>query len=245
MGVQQQSQAFIEKDGDLEFDHTKIIVKGPNDQYFYTTTRERTASSVDINQLELTPIPVENIWPQYSDKFTKAPDLTPSKYYIKEPNLLSYGTSPDTLQIRSQMMNEILVYEILKDNPHPNIAIYTGCVVSGDLIRGLCFMRYKMTLAERLRDSKAFDHGICLREIEAGIRHLHSLGLVHNDINPSNIMISENDRPVIIDFDTCYQNGEKLGSKAGTWGWFSDDSEFSKFENDFLGLAKLREYVLR
>jgi serine/threonine protein kinase len=39
-----------------------------------------------------------------------------------------------------------------------------------------------------------------LHGIEAGIRHLHHLGRIHNDINPANIMISEDDPPVIIDF---------------------------------------------
>jgi serine/threonine protein kinase len=46
-----------------------------------------------------------------------------------------------------------------------------------------------------------------LQKSECGIRHLHALGLVHNDINPRNFMVSEDDRPVIIDFDSCKEEG--------------------------------------
>lgn len=63
-----------------------------------------------------------------------------------------------------------------------------------------------------------FDKDLCLQGIESGIRHMHSLGLVHNDINPSNIMIDSADRPVIIDFDSCKQEGEKLGVKSRHMG---------------------------
>lgn len=77
-----------------------------------------------------------------------------------------------------------------------------------------------------------------------GIRHLHSLGLVHNDINPRNIMVDDSDRAVIIDFDTCYHQGQKLGPKAGTWGWFMEGVEYASVDNDFFGLSKLREYML-
>ncbi|KID62954.1 uncharacterized protein G6M90_00g079550 [Metarhizium brunneum] len=247
MEIYQRGQAFIEKDGDLEFAFTKLIIKGPNHQYFYATTKDRigTFSSVDINQLEMVPIPLENIWPLFSDHFSQAMELSSSKYYIKEPNLLSYGDSPAALQSSNEILNEVLVCEILKVNPHPNIASYIGCVVTNGRIRGICLTRYKMTLDERLQDTKAFDTDACLREIELGIRHLHSLGLIHNDINPANIMVDDSDRPVIIDFDSCSHHGEKLGPKAGTWGWFIQGMEFARYENDFFGLAKLREYMLK
>lgn len=247
MEIYQRGQAFVEKDGDLEFAFTKLIIRGPNHQYFYATAKDHigTFSPVDTSQLEMVPIPLENIWPLFSDDFSQAMELSPSKYYIKEPNLLSYGDSPATLQSSNEILNEVLVCEILKANPHPNIAAYIGCVVTNGRIQGICLKRYKMTLDERLQDTKAFDRDACLREIELGIRHLHSLGLIHNDINPANIMVDDCDRSVIIDFDASYHHGEKLGLKAGTWGWFIAGTEFARYENDFFGLAKLREYMLK
>lgn len=41
-----------------------------------------------------------------------------------------------------------------------------------------------------------------LEGILAAIKHLHSLGTVHNDINPANIMLDEDDTLNLIDFDS-------------------------------------------
>jgi len=39
--------------------------------------------------------------------------------------------------------------------------------------------------------------------IEKGVRHLHLLGLVYNDINLANIIFEKDGTPVIIDFGSC------------------------------------------
>lgn len=70
-----------------------------------------------------------------------------------------------------------------------------------------------MTRARRPLDKTAFLEGI-----KAGIQHLHALRLVHNGINPSNIIVDEHDQPIIIDFDTYDHHGEKLGPK-GRYIW--------------------------
>jgi hypothetical protein len=57
-------------------------------------------------------------------------------------------------------------------------------------------------------------------------------------------MFDECDQPVIIDFDSCCHNGQKLGRKMGTPGWFMEGAEFASFDNDLFGLSKLREYVM-
>ena len=46
------------------------------------------------------------------------------------------------------------------------------------------------------------DYSGALAGIESGIRHLYSLGLVYNNINPSNIMLDGN-QVIIIDFSSC------------------------------------------
>lgn len=50
------------------------------------------------------------------------------------------------------------------------------------------------------------------KEILAAIKHLHSLGMVHNDINPANIMLDEDGTLILIDFDSCRYIGESLGN---------------------------------
>lgn len=245
MEIYQQSQAFIEKDGDLEFDFTKLIIRGQNHEYFFAITKDRigASSAVDLDRLHKISIPSDNIWPYFSAQFTRAPEPLPSECYVKEPNLLDYGDTPASLQLSSQMLHEVEVCELLKQHPHPNVATYMGCVVSANRIKGLCFARYRMTLARRLKVATPFNKDLCLQGIEQGIRHLHSLGLVHNDINPTNVMVDEMDHPILIDFDSCQQEGQRLGLKAGTRGWSMEGSEHARFENDFFGLSKVREHM--
>lgn len=82
-----------------------------------------------------------------------------------------------------------------------------------------------------------------LNGIEAGVRHLHKLGLVHNDLSPSNIMIDAEKVPRIIDFHSCQNIGQPLGYKCGTIGCFNKTAEFARPENDHYGLTKIRDYL--
>jgi len=109
------------------------------------------------------------------------------------------------------------------------------------------FTKYRLGLQEALEERKAIteaDKLVYSKAIEDGIRHLHKLGLAHNDINPSNVMMN-NDIPVIIDFDSARPIGEKLGSKAGTFKWELEGAEFSEPANDFYGLEKIQEVVFQ
>lgn len=49
-----------------------------------------------------------------------------------------------------------------------------------------------------------------LNGILVGIKHLYSLSLVHNDINPGNVMFDEDGTPILIDFDSYRQARELL-----------------------------------
>lgn len=117
-------------------------------------------------------------------------------------------------------------------------------MVEDGRIAGLCFAKYTSALSERLKDANAAERNIYYEGIEKGIHHLHQLGLIHNDINPSNIMMDGN-TPIIIDFDSCRRTGEMLGDKAGTFGWELEGAEFATPDNDFHGLKKIRELLLK
>ncbi|KAI1750994.1 hypothetical protein F4782DRAFT_507678 [Xylaria castorea] len=99
--------------------------------------------------------------------------------------------------------------ELIRQHLYSNIATYhSDQSINGRVIR-LCFERYPNTLlpkvnpnhlnksmfirmSERTITWELADH--YLPGIEAGVRHLHSLGLVHNDLNSSNVMIATDDR---------------------------------------------------
>jgi serine/threonine protein kinase len=79
--------------------------------------------------------------------------------------------------------------------------------------------------------------------IEQGIRHLYGLGRIYNDIHPANIMISEDDTPVIIDFDSSSVEGTELDRVKRTYGSFDPRVRESQKSNDLNALAELRVWL--
>ena len=111
------------------------------------------------------------------------------------------------------------------------------------LIAGLAFKKYRRTLHEFKGDEPDCPpiSDVCT-DIKAGIDHLHSLGIVHNDINPANICIDENGCAVIIDFDSAAPTGDPLGLRGGTTG-FCRDTQISEEQNDIYGLRAIRAHL--
>ena len=119
-------------------------------------------------------------------------------------------------------------------------------MVEDGRITGLCFSKYRQTLIERVQnDPRPLDNQECLQDIEADIRHLHSLWFVHNDINVKDIIFLDDDMPIIIDFDSCWKVGQLRGMKGATHRWTDEkyDYEHSVRENDFSCLRRFREYL--
>jgi len=203
----------------MVFDHTKIILTDKDDFFFATTSVSLSSKDkVDVSKLEdVKAIPASHLWPTYTKPFTRGPTPCASTLYLKEPNLILYEADSFT-DIATLITDEAEVLETLESHPHPNVARYHGCHVVGNEIRGLWLERYLMMLEERLMDTtRPLDLNHFLDRIRDGIRHVHSLDLVHNDVNPANIMVTNEDIPVIIDFDSCRKKGAAIGLKAGTF----------------------------
>ncbi|KAI1313957.1 kinase-like domain-containing protein [Xylaria venustula] len=247
--IYQNNQAFTWEDDDLKFDHTRLVLKSKNDEYFYATTPDRLNPNhkVDVSKLKLIPIPMNDIWPPFAASFTQAPaPLSDNIHYVKTPSLLLYGDAEEASRdIGAQILNEIVACEVLMKYPHPNVATYFGCIAKDGRVGGLCFTKYPRTLSERMRMPMPFDVQRCQQGIREAVEHMHQHGLIHNDLNPTNIMIDDNDNPVIIDFDSCKPEGAELGLKAGTHGWTKDDSKYAVRENDLYALEKIDEFLMQ
>jgi hypothetical protein len=148
--------------------------------------------------------------------------------YEKEPDLLQ---CPNALFIppytRDVTLREIRTCETLRRAWHPNVCYYRGVRVDDrGLVRGLMFDRYDMTLREMLYKGHKINIPACLRDIENGIKHIHSLGLVHCDIKPANIFVHlRSQRFIVGDFDSMHHEGDRLVLKCGTDGWVPEDEE--------------------
>jgi len=79
--------------------------------------------------------------------------------------------------------------------------------------------------------------------VESGIRHLHSLGLIRNDINPSNIILGDEDIPIIIDFGSCRREGESLNGVRRIYEWHDEKASRSLPKNDHDALEEIRIWL--
>ncbi|ELR03484.1 hypothetical protein VC83_00156 [Pseudogymnoascus destructans] len=247
------SQCFDSDNGVLRYKYTKVLyVEDGNTYQARSKSRLRPNLDIEFNQDELTHItliPIESYCPPYSPEFTLAPKAPPEGHYVKQPDLMSYG---EGLNICDIVLTDIRACEILRKSPHPNVAQYHGCQVHNGRVTGLCFTRYAETLTQRVnpghlskddfsrsgpRNPDRVEH--YLEGIESGIHHIHSVGLIHNDINPNNIMITEDDRPVIIDFDSCLPEGSPLGLTKRTFQWHNPVDQISKMSNDIWSLKEI------
>ncbi|KAK3349520.1 hypothetical protein B0T25DRAFT_610305 [Lasiosphaeria hispida] len=191
-------------------------------------------------------IPVSAYHPPASSELTRAPDPLPPDCYVKKPRLISYdrirrGSRPDL--IAEFVLAEAKVCEQLMRHPHPNFATYLGFQVSDGRITGRCFARYQRTLMQEVnprnfskRKSRSARRATGRYDyvpagMESGIKHIHSLGLVHNDINPKNVMLDGN-RVVLIDFDSCRPLSapkNDLDALVEIRAWLGDDSATFQF----------------
>ncbi|KAJ5654638.1 hypothetical protein N7490_001641 [Penicillium lividum] len=220
-----------------KFLYTNLIFQD-GDDYFTAQVPDRVSNPAEIDlPNELTKIPNEHLWPLHEDdlticSFSDSPDV-----YIKQPSMSSYSGSPD---LSKNLLKEAKICEVLIKNPHENIARYHGCVVKDGRITGLCFEKYAQQLMDRQNTEHQVDIDSCCHQIEAGLKHLHFLNLVHNDIRDSNVMFKtkHGEEVVIIDFDACAIQGLPIEGKSGP---IPEGAHMMEFSNDDYALKVLRK----
>lgn len=198
---------------------------------------------IELETLECFLIPTKFYRPQYDLSLTIAPEKMFKDCYIKR-TMLSFEPNKQDDTSAEIILGEAKVCETLIRNPHENVAKYWGCSVVDNQIRGLIFEKYAMTLHQHVEASYPINIENCMRDIECGILHLHSLGINHNDINPSNIMMDASDNPILIDFDSSCSSG-KVIVKGGQPDWSPEDLKYSCQANDYYGLFKIQQWLYR
>lgn len=228
-----------ELEGDPKFLYTHVILRDA-DNYYSAQVPERITHPVDISSIRshssLVMIPPEHICPKVESDLTICPNPEGPNVFTKHPRLTGYNGSAC---LSLWLLQEARICELLIKNTHENVARYLGCTVKNDRITGLCFEKYEETLEDRIQDGRLVDNENCLRQIEAGTKHLHNLGVVHNDMRLDNVMFRSrhDDVPVIIDFDSCALKGFPLPDKRRP---LPDDASIAEFKNDTFGLKMLQ-----
>ncbi|KAK4141710.1 kinase-like domain-containing protein [Dichotomopilus funicola] len=253
MEIIQSAEAFKVVGNKLKFHCVKGVVRH-NDSVYFGKWKHRRRSPVDLSELyDVKRVETDDRGPRVQPSWTI---VSEQSCYIKTPSLLDYAGAPD---LERRILREVETCEILRSHPHPHIASYYGCLETRGRVSGLCFKNYVATLAGKVNPQHLNKYAFLLSGrplvedamkaqlggILSGIQHLHSLGLVHNDITPANIMLEEDGTWVIIDFDSCRHMGEVLrdtGTKR-THGWHDPGVTVSFEKNDLDAYFELRTWL--
>ncbi|KAL8276572.1 hypothetical protein RQP46_010995 [Phenoliferia psychrophenolica] len=208
----------------------------------------------ELNQLPGEPIPPDSPWlPLVTPEF---PAATPEKIrtgFIKYSILKEYSErhrDPDCLGTQLYLVKrEIETLGRLRANPHPNLCVYHGCLIQNNRLIGIVLEHYPDTLYGAFMeggDGERVDRRTVCSEIAGAVDHLHSLGIVHNDVNPHNIALTSEFRSVLIDFDAARPEGYIFNAwdKRGTARYGRAGVKVSERANDLFGLERLREWIV-
>ncbi|CEN61423.1 hypothetical protein ASPCAL08077 [Aspergillus calidoustus] len=171
----------------------------------------------------------------------------PSQIFEKQPDIGWCCVSAE--EFAARMFHEARIMQMTAEKSHPYIIKYYGLRVERELVKSLVFERLDKALVKyaATREFARLDKGSFFRRLESAVRHLHSLGLAHNDIHPNNVMIRERENgevePVLIDFGSCAPVGEKLQFTLGTPGWYEEEFDTSEKEHDLYALGKMKKWL--
>ncbi|KAF2796415.1 hypothetical protein K505DRAFT_415748 [Melanomma pulvis-pyrius CBS 109.77] len=199
--------------------------------------------TVEDLKRELRRIPDEKIYPLHT-WMSVVSEADRKNFFIKRPKISCADNDYEIKLVPRILYEEAEILEFLKQNHHPNIIRYYGCTVNRGRITGLALERHQVILQYRYEDvPHDLDIAACMNGIRAGVRHLHSLGLAHNDLNPTNIALDRNDNPIILDFGSCKKFGEELLS-GGTYGWIDEDYSTSARRHDETAMDKIEAWLI-
>ncbi|KAK5699572.1 hypothetical protein LTR97_005701 [Elasticomyces elasticus] len=198
----------------------------------------------------LKPLPDEHVYPLMPPGLDIHDHNGTDCRYIKRANLVGSEDAQVAKILPMIVLEEAKVLQSLKQLPHPNLIRFYGCILKDNRIAGLVLEKYPRTLQQYFDQGQNYDFGdfkakAWMHGLQAGIQHLHSLGLAHNDLNPMNVALDQHDNVVIIDLGSCRRVGENLNS-AGTPGWFDeDDSDWavSAKAHDEFALQKIESWL--
>jgi serine/threonine protein kinase len=252
------AEKFSKIDGIVDYDHNTVLYR-LGKAFFVGSSNVRYRSKEDVKFEDIFDsvlIPEAHLSCPFPEHFTHAPDPPLPSCYVKSPVLICYNSTKPT-GLGDLLFSEATIYETLKHHPHPNIGEYYGCQVKDNRITGLCFAKYHESLMARVNsghhgkrwfdatERPLKDVDLCLESIKKGLQHLHSLGLVHNDLNPSNIMfpIEDDDTAIIIDFGSCRPIGESIENVGRTMEWYDQEVLTSLPSNDTDALDEITEWL--
>ncbi|GAA6024745.1 hypothetical protein JCM8202_002908 [Rhodotorula sphaerocarpa] len=115
---------------------------------------------------------------------------------VQSVKLVHRSKHPTSSTRLRALWTEFKCVRVFDDKPHPNLIRFHAFVISPSY--ALCVMDYHRRLMPvALPETKCRSY---FRQLLSAVAHLHAHGITHSDVKPSNILLSEDDRPILIDF---------------------------------------------
>ncbi|KZZ99740.1 Protein kinase-like domain protein [Moelleriella libera RCEF 2490] len=235
-----------------EFQYTMFATVEDDAIWYGQLNKPKADISLQHATNSLSRIPDEEIFPRWPQRLTltKAPEELPPNVFIKRVRMALYDVFIKHKVVHllpKALIEEAEAMEVLRRQPHPNIVGYHGCHVRRGCITGLVLDRHLNNLGSYLKGGHAIqDKELFIESLESAIHHLHSLGWAHNDLNPTNVLVAEDMRPILIDFGSARRIGDKLSTSRGTKGWIDcemKDYTTSEIRHDISALTKIRAWL--
>ncbi|KAM5342079.1 hypothetical protein ACJ41O_015110 [Fusarium nematophilum] len=197
-------------------------------------------------------IPDDEIFPKWPQKIalTEAPEKPSTDIFVKRPcvELYEIFSAHKVVHLLAEgLVEEAEALEVLRNQPRPNIVGYHGCRVKRGHITGLVLDRLSRELCTYLSNGYVIqDKEQFMEMLESAVRHVHSLGWAHNDLNPTNILMTKDGRPILIDFGSAHRIGDKLTTSRASKGWIDcgiDDYTTSETQHNISALSKIRVWL--
>ncbi|KAH6912813.1 CAMK/CAMKL/MARK protein kinase [Coprinopsis sp. MPI-PUGE-AT-0042] len=110
--------------------------------------------------------------------------------------------TPATAARIKSLWNEMKVVRHLKDDTHPSIVPFYTFVITPSY--AMITMAYVPTVMPvEVEEAKA---RVWFRDLLSAVEYLHRMGVVHNDIKPANILLTNKNVPVLVDYGFAEKN---------------------------------------
>ncbi|KAK8066835.1 hypothetical protein PG997_013582 [Apiospora hydei] len=252
------STVWEEFDKDGQFLCTKCALYGKDD-HAYLGRLGAWKKDIRPEQFEtaLQQIPDADIYPELSPEgvLTVAPENLAADVFIKRPSLTDYEffkgeTGSGLSQLRDMLLDEAKALEAISQHQvlHPNIVRYHGCRVQRGRVTGIVLDRidgYDLWKLLKYQQGGGVDKEPFMKALASAVEHLHNIGFSHNDLNPRNVMVDKNGRPVLVDFGSCRRTGQRMGASGGSTGWKDEKDQYLTSENhhDTFSLEKINQWL--
>ncbi|KAF4439743.1 serine/threonine protein kinase [Fusarium austroafricanum] len=235
-----------------DFQYTMFAAVEDDMIYYGQLNKKKADISFQHATDSLIRVPDEEIFPRCPQglTLTKASAELPPDVFVKRPRLALYDifSKHNVVHLLPKgLVEEAEAMEILGGQPHPNIVGYHGGHVRRGYITGLVLDRHPHDFNSYLKSGHTIQNKeVFMKSLESAIHHLHSIGWAHNDLKPSNVLVAEDRRPILIDFGSARRIREKLSTSRSTKGWIDcemKDYTTSETRHNTSALTKLHTWL--